>query len=66
MQTAAVALNLGWADPMALLDAPEDDYLVAAAVVQQAAKDRAEREKSLLENLTVVVQNGVARAFGGK
>lgn len=42
MLEAARALLIGWADPMALLKMPADDYLVAVAVTDRAYQLKAE------------------------
>lgn len=51
VRTAAVALVNGWGDPVALLALPPDDYSVAAAVVREADRMRAERDQAAADYL---------------
>lgn len=61
----ALALETGW-DPIRYLSLEGVERLVGREVLQEAANRKAEREKNFWKNVTVAVQNGVARAFGGK
>jgi hypothetical protein len=40
--------------------------LVGKEILREAAERRAEREKNHWKNMQAAMQNGVARAFGGK
>lgn len=51
MRTAAVALDLGWSDPMALLGLDPFDWTVAVAVINRASEMRREREAKLIDAL---------------
>lgn len=49
MQTAAVALSLGWSDPMALLGLDPVRWQIAVAVIEQAQEFANKRAKSHIE-----------------
>lgn len=65
VQDGALALECGW-DPIRYLSLEGVEQLVGREILQEAAERKASRERDRLKNLQVVVQNGVARAFGGK
>ena len=65
VQDGALALDCGW-DPIRYLSLTGVERLVAREVIQEALELRASREKARWKNMEAVVQNGVARAFGGK
>lgn len=65
IREGALALENGW-DPLHYLDLEGVERLVAREVLQVAADRRAEREKAFWKNVQGAVQNGVAKAFGGK
>lgn len=65
VQDGALALEVGW-DPINYLSLEGVERLVAKEILQEAAERRAEREKHHWKNMQASVQNGVARAFGGK
>lgn len=44
--TAAVALLNGWSDPLELLALEPEDYRVAVAVIQEAERLRAQRDRN--------------------
>lgn len=49
METAALALDLGWADPMALLSLPRRDYKIALAIITKAQEIRSKRYRQLVD-----------------
>lgn len=49
MQTAAVALSLGWGNPMALLALDPARWQIAVAVIEQAQEIAVKRAKNELE-----------------
>jgi len=51
VRTAAVALDLGWADPLALLSLDPRRYQIAAAIVAEAQELRNRRVKAELDYL---------------
>lgn len=51
METAAVALTLGWGDPIGLLALSDGDWAVAVAVVNRAGRLHAEERKQLYRAL---------------
>lgn len=65
IQDGTLALECGW-DPIRYLSLEGVERLVGREILQEAAERKAKRERDLLKNLQVVVQNGVAKAFGGK
>lgn len=65
VQDGALALENNW-DPLRYLGLEGVERLVAKEILQEAANRRAEREKHFWKNAAAAVQNGVARAFGGK
>lgn len=65
VQDGTLALELGW-DPIRYLSLTGVERLLAREVLQEAAERRAAREKEHWKNMQISVQNGVARAFGGK
>lgn len=65
VQDGALALECGW-DPISYLSLEGVERLVAKEVLQEAVERRADREKHHWKNMQAAVQNGVARAFGGK
>lgn len=65
IEEAALALSLGWKDPIAYLSLEGVELLVAKRVVQVAADRHAEREKAHWKNFVAAVANGISRAFKG-
>lgn len=65
VQDGTLALECGW-DPIRYLSLTGVEMLVAREILQEAVERQASREKNWLNNLQVVVQNGVAKAFGGR
>ena len=65
IQDGALALEFGW-DPIRYLSLAETERLLAREVLQEAVDRRALREKDHWKNMQAAIQNGVARAFGGK
>lgn len=65
VQDGTLALDCGW-DPIKYLSLTGVERLVAREILQEAVECRASREKDQWKNLQAAVQNGVARAFGGK
>lgn len=65
VQEGTLALNCGW-DPIEYLSLTGTARLVAREILQEAAEREAARQKAFWKNLEAVVQNGVAKAFGGR
>lgn len=65
VQDGTLALECGW-DPLRYLSLTGVERLVAREILQEAVENRATREKHHWKNMQVAVQNGVAKAFGGK
>lgn len=65
VQDGALALETGW-DPISYLGLEGVERLVAKEILQEAAERKAERDKHHWKNMQAAVQNGVARAFGGR
>ena len=65
VQDGTLALDCGW-EPIRYLSLTGVERLVAREILQEAVERRASREKDQWKNLQAVVQNGVAKAFGGK
>lgn len=65
VQDGALALENGW-DPIHYLSLEGVERLVGKAVLQAAAERKVERDQHFWKNMQAAVQNGVARAFGGK
>lgn len=65
VQEGTLALNCGW-DPIKYLSLTGTERLVAREILQEAAEHLASEEKARWKNLEAVVQNGVAKAFGGR
>lgn len=65
IQDGALALELGW-DPIKYLSLEGVERTVAAKVLQQALDNRADEQSRYWKNIQIAVQNGVAKAFGGK
>lgn len=65
MTTGAVALLHGWADPMALLRLPPEDWPIAVALVEKAQaladERRADELRHLAESTANQTINGVAK-----
>lgn len=57
--TAAVALLSGWANPLDLLALDPEDYTVAVAVIQEAERLRAQRDKQLADYQSVKTANAL-------
>jgi len=70
VRTAAVALSLGWSDPMELLGLEPYDWTVAVAVVNRAAELRAERDAKLVDAISRATGQrtiaALAKAMRGK
>lgn len=65
IQDGALALENGW-DPIRYLDLEGVERLVAKEILQAAADRKAERDQHHWKNMQAAVQNGVAKAFGGR
>lgn len=64
VETAAVALLHGWADPMALLDTPAADWPIAVAVVSRAQELAADKRRNELDYLAGKTAQPIVKAFG--
>ena len=64
MQSAALALLNGYADPLGMLTLHPHDWTVSIAVVRTAEKFRAEQRKSELDYLADRIASSVARMLG--
>lgn len=65
VKEGALALEHGW-DPLKYLSLTGIEKLVAREILQEAVDNRATRDRDRWKNMQAVVQNGVAKAFGGK
>lgn len=60
-----MGLRNGYTDSIGLLNLSGDDWVVAQMVIEEADRIRKLELEQVLENLKVVVNHGVAKAFGG-
>lgn len=60
MVTAAVALTLGYTDPLGLLGLERHDWAVAVAAIKKADELRSERDQQLAQATAVMTANSLA------
>jgi hypothetical protein len=65
VQDGALALESGW-DPIRYLSLEGVEKLVGREILQAAAERKVERDQNYWRNMQASMQNGVAKAFGGK